>query len=381
MFFSPGIGYLRRKCFSHLELGISDDEWVRLVKTFGSIKGIRHFELKCAHGSRDFHPCQAVADAVNNTHSLLTLQVLVLRDPRHVDQSGIVALGDALRQHPALERFIWNDSSPPEAQQDTSLDPVLQALSACLHLKEASTIMTTCASADALRNLLHLPTVSYLHFQLVLNTEHWLAVADEIHQGRCALKILTLAVIQCESAEATEAIEAIASAIRRDRNLLGLRLQMENGFTDEAGMALAGALAVNKTLKKVILVDIVCTNRQVPNKATLGVRAYEAFSDMLRVNTSLNLELPPLVTSGGDEMLLQHFNQMRIELCLNKVGSGKLLASDQMMRAAWVDALRDLNAANTDDTPAFQASCLYSFLRLNLAACMLQLTVPLNSGL
>jgi hypothetical protein len=45
--------------------------------------------------------------------------------------------------------------------------------------------MNTCADADALRNLLHLPTAPYLPFQLILKTtEHWLAVADEIRQGR-----------------------------------------------------------------------------------------------------------------------------------------------------------------------------------------------------
>jgi hypothetical protein len=53
-------------CGSHRELGISEDDWVLLVKTLGSIKGIRVLNLYCRAGSLDFHPFQAVADAVKS---------------------------------------------------------------------------------------------------------------------------------------------------------------------------------------------------------------------------------------------------------------------------------------------------------------------------
>jgi hypothetical protein len=130
---------------------------VLLIKTLGSITGIQHLSLKYMSGSRDFYPFQAVADAVNNAHSLITLKVTVLRDPRHADQSGIVALATALRKHTALQEFRWFGwVSPQEAQQDTFfLDPVLRALPACPHLRN-TIIMTKCASAHAMKNLLHL---------------------------------------------------------------------------------------------------------------------------------------------------------------------------------------------------------------------------------
>jgi hypothetical protein len=241
---------------------------VHLVKTLGRIKGIQHLELKYVHGSLDFHPCQVVADAVlNSAHSLLTtLQVLVLRDPRYVDQSGIVALANALRQHMAFQEFSWYDfCSPQEAQQDTSLDPVLQALLACPHLRKVS-IRTKCASADAVRNLLHSPTVTTLHLSLKL--DRWLAVADEIQRGRCDLQNLTLTMFELASSmateTATEALKEIASAIWQDHNLKCLELRMDNCFMDEA-------LAVNKTLHKDVLVDAIAIFRRRPNAAILGV--------------------------------------------------------------------------------------------------------------
>jgi hypothetical protein len=165
------------KCYSHLDLSISVvDEWIQLIKTLMSIEGIQRLELNCVNGCCDFHPLQAIADAVNNAHSLQSLSVLPL-DWRHLDQSGIAALANALREHTVflsfhLEWFLVSAA----AQSDTSLDPVLlQALLACPQLRKV-TIITRCTSADAVQNLLHSPTVTTLHLGLKL--DRWLAVAN-----------------------------------------------------------------------------------------------------------------------------------------------------------------------------------------------------------
>jgi hypothetical protein len=84
----------------------------------------------------------------------------------------------------------------------------------------------------------------------------------------------------------------------QDSNLECLELRMESGFTDDAGVALAEALAVNKTLLAIKLADIVRADHRVHNKDALGAQAYKAFSAMLRANTSLILKLPWLDTAG-----------------------------------------------------------------------------------
>ena len=91
---------------------------------------------------------------------------------------------------------------------------------------------------------------------------------------------------------------------------------------------------------------------------------------MLRVNTSIDLELPTFDTAVGDETDFEHVNQMLIEKRLNRVGRGRLLASNQSTREEWVDALCYLNAKDGDDL--FEVSCLYSLLRLQPDVCMLQ---------
>jgi hypothetical protein len=134
-------------------------------------------------------------------------------------------------------------------------------------------------------------------------------------------------------------------------------------FSDEAGVVLAEALAVNKTLRKIIII--------LPEN-TLGAQVYEAFSVILRANANLAMEFPLL----KNKRLHESRKQMVIELRLNQVGRGKLLASTQTTRDVWVDALNELNSDNVDalnrlnsftvdDSHACQVGCLYRLLRLN----------------
>jgi hypothetical protein len=340
------------RCESQERLGISEDQWVLLVEALGRIKDIQHLKFFCTPGSRDFHPFQAVADAVSNAHSLRKLEVDHLAFFSRY-QTGAAALANALREHTALQELTWFDYGSQPGPPDLFFDPVLRVLPACPHLRRV-TILTKCASADAMKNLLQMQSAIDLY--LLLEKEHLLAVADEIRRGRCNVQNLTLAMEQGTISEATEAVKAEACAIRLDRNLEHLTLEVDMGFTDEAGVALAEALTINNSLRKIDLRHC---------KATLGAQAYEAFSAMLRINTSLVLKLPPDDPAGADERLRDSREQIRIEQRLNQVGRGRLLASRQTTRAEYVDALNELNSDNDDDLFAFQVSCLYSLLRLN----------------
>jgi hypothetical protein len=215
---------------------------------------------------------------------------------------------------------------------------------------------------------------------LGLKTDQWLAVADEIRLGRCLTKDLNLCMLKDGSSKGTEAVKAVANAIREDRHLESLELGIEDGFTDEAGVALAEFLTINKTLRRFILDDmlIACNTVHTNTKASLGALAYEAFGAMLRVNTSLILDLPVFDAAVGDERDIKHFDQMLIEQQLNEVGRGKLLTSSQTPREAWVDALQELNTPNDDDL--FEVGCLYSLLRLNPSVCLVEVNHTTNPG-
>jgi hypothetical protein len=356
-------------CRPRQRLGISEDEWVLLVKTIGSIEGIQNVKFACGSGSHAFRPFQAIAEAVNNARSLCILRVDLCFDSFSRDPSGMIALALSLREHTALQEFTWIDwSFLLEAAQITALSTVLQSLPACPHLRKA-TILTEWASVDAVRNLLHLHKAADL--RLILKPEQWLAVADEIRQGRCNVQRLTLSMVLAAKSEATKVVKAVASAIRLDQNLEYLLLQMENGFKDEAGVALAEALTVNKTLRRISLsVTPVRSDVPLPSTDALDVPVYEAFSAMLRGNTSLQLDVPPL--HSGDRRLVESHNQMIIEQQLNQVGRGRLVASSShTTREEWVDALHELSTFNVNSL-AFDVSCLYSLLRLNPAICMLR---------
>ncbi len=287
-------------CSSPQTLRNTEDEWVLLVQTLGRIRHIQNLSLLCRAGSRDFRPFQAFAEAVNNAQSLRQFSIVLHGEAFPRDSSGLTALANALREHTGLQEFRL--IAHPETFEDTSLDPVLRALPACPHLKTV-TITTKNASADAVKTLLQLPKNTDLTL-FHTNKEHWLAVADGIRQGQCNIKTLHLS-LRNTGPPATEAVKAIASAIRLDRNLEHLTLRMRNDLNDEAGAELAEALAVNTTLRKLTLAGY----RNVHHNAIF----YEAFSAMLRVNTSLRLEVPPFDDVVGDEMLVDSRNQMLIE--------------------------------------------------------------------
>jgi hypothetical protein len=352
-------------CFSHRTLGISKDEWVLLLETLGSIKGMQILTVYCKSSARDFYPFQAFANTVKNARSLRKLVFVLDGTTFPRDPSGLAALASALQNNTGLQEFFLMESCDlVGTSQSTAFDSMLQALSDCPQLKHVF-ISTKFASANAIRNLLQLPKDTAL--VLPLTPDRWLTVANEIRQGRCHIKDLQLWMLRRTStrSEATEAVKAVASAIREDNSLEKLSLQMENGYTDEAGVALAEALTVNKTLRQIHLDDALCTDA-THTKASLGAQAYEALSAMLRVNTSLVLKLPKFKSDGADERLLAARRQMRIEQKLNQVGRGSLLLSSrQTIREDWVWALHDLSEFNVNESPAYQLSCLYSLLRLD----------------
>jgi hypothetical protein len=161
--------------------------------------------------------------------------------------------------------------------------------------------------------VLTLSEICYSWGRLTVTPDQWLAVADEIRLGRYLIKNLYFVLLKSSSSEATEAVKAVASAIREDHHLELLMLGMEDGFTDGAGVALAEALTTNNTLRRLLLVDNMFASARGYAKASLGARAYGAFGTMLRANNSLMLDLPVRGDDAGDQIEVEHFNQMRIE--------------------------------------------------------------------
>jgi hypothetical protein len=92
---------------------------------------------------------------------------------------------------------------------------------------------------------------------------------------------------------------------------------------------------------------------------------------MLRVNTSLIVDLPPvcltmlLMIQGLSTLATPDAYRAAIEgswpLPQETIG-----VETDAKKKEWVDALNALNSySNVDETPEFNISCLYSLLRLN----------------
>jgi hypothetical protein len=344
-------------------LQLGSDEWVLLVKSIGRIKCIDSLTLWLDADSHNFHAFQAVADAVNSAHSLRSLRLFVRGETSPRDFPRVSALANALREHTGLRNFLWIEIiTQRDAVQITALDHMFRVLPACPHLQNV-TIKTQCASAGAIKNLLQLQQGTKL--SLEVKRDNWLVATEAIRQGTCNVQRLGLFLSKGAPFEANEAVQAVASAIQLDHNLKILSLRMVDRFTDEAGVALAEALAVNTTLRKIILFFHRMDASTFPNIAALSAPVYKALSSMLRVNTSLILDVRLSTIDGANETLRESRDQLRIEQQVNLVGRGKLLASSQTTREQWANALHVLTSRNVDEPPAFQVSCVYSVLRSN----------------
>jgi hypothetical protein len=177
-----------------------------LAQTLGCIAGIQNLMFHVSlldHASRDFHPFQAIADAVNSAHSLRTLHIRTWGDIGFRDPAGIA---NALREHSFLNNFDWLDfGCLMAAHQGTmGMDPVLRALPACTNLLKVS-IITRSASADGFLYLLQLRSGKILHLTID-DPDHWMAVADEIQQGRCRVRGLVLSMYMLSSGETDTAV-------------------------------------------------------------------------------------------------------------------------------------------------------------------------------
>jgi hypothetical protein len=125
-------------CWPLWRLGITEEEWVLLIKTLGRIRGIQDIDIICEPAaSRDSRYFHAIAEAVNSAHSLRNLSIdmeyaILPRNP-----AGLIAFAHALRDHTALQEFSWFDVSPlPEAAQGVSPDFMLRTLPSCPHLRK-----------------------------------------------------------------------------------------------------------------------------------------------------------------------------------------------------------------------------------------------------
>jgi hypothetical protein len=76
-------------------------------------------------GSRDLHPFQAVAEAVNNAQSLRQLRLVLEGETLPKDPLGLAAFANALREHTALQVFSSFDVCSRVEAAPRDLPPTL----------------------------------------------------------------------------------------------------------------------------------------------------------------------------------------------------------------------------------------------------------------
>jgi hypothetical protein len=350
-------------CSRFFVSGISSAEWFRFVQTLGRIVSLEELYFVC----NSQVPALALADAISTSRSLRKLffghENTLVGDPADLEE--LVTASESFR-HSTLEELVWmGGADRDESEQHVvSFDAWLQALIPCPHLRTAK-IFSERVPENSLRDLIR--CVTNLH--LLATLDEWLVVVDEIRNHNTGLQELVLSS-HLSSTDTDTAIVGLAQAVKHDQHLQRLRLEMCNGYTDKAGVALAEAVQINTTLR---LVDLdengSCGEASGDTRNSMGFSAYKAFTTMV-VARSDHLELGvPAADKGASIADKDQYDKMRIELRLNAVGRRQLLATSPTTRDAWVNALLELNS--DEENCDIKVDCLYTFLLLNPTVCQL----------
>jgi hypothetical protein len=364
-------------CATPNQLGISVDNWGRLVVAIGGILHLENLCLVVHSASREpvLNRYEILANTVSRARSLCVLKIDLFgigHGYGAADDGGMGTLATHFQAHGALRAFTWRDFTWGSRHGNgPSLDSVLLALRTCPQLQEVD-IQTGNASAAAIAALQNSTMQS---LRLVLNRHQWSpvtnAVTNGIRQGECRVGKLILCIIwddenrmirpqhedlRLRAAAAEELVEALALAIQLDNNpsLTTLEIQFPEGSNIgiPAAANLASALTANRTLCEVSLAS-----------ANFVADSYDAFSTMLSVNTGVVLILPEL-SIPTEENLENSYTRMEIEQRLNLVGRGRPLSPNNTARQAWLHVLNAIQIDNGDhDGDHFQLSCLYKLIR------------------
>lgn len=385
-------------CSRHFMSGITSDEWFRFLQNLGSIQNLTELYFVC--NSRV--PVMAILHAVSTSRSLrkllfghdniLTGNAAELRElaagtgststgspsaSASCESTGSPSAsetGSCYFRHSALEELIWlgganDDQDDDQSNQEplVTFDALLRALIPCPRLRTAK-IGTERIPEDSLRQLLASPAFQSLH--MLATMDEWMVVANCLQQHTASLKELVLSSHFTKS-DTNTAIQELAEAIQQDQHLLRLRLEMCNGYTDKAGVALAKAIQINTTLRHVDLDENGgCGEASGDTRNSMGVKAYKALTAMAVTRSDLKLGVPA-VDRGASNADKEQFAKMRIELRLNAVGRRELLVTSPTTREAWVNGLLQLNADSCQENHDIKVDCLFTFLLLNPTVCQL----------
>jgi hypothetical protein len=368
------------KCHGNLSFGVSQEQWSQTIAAFGSLRCLRRLEF-LKHQVPNVFSLNALSLALKNAHALRELIV----------DDGVVVYGgrgdvDSFDESLRTSRLIvfkWlaRLRLRPDAQGPPSLDPILLALSQSSQLEMAHFTIDSRTrnpvSPDSWRALARSRSIRTLSLQGD-QAQEWSVLADVLIEPTCTLEKLSL---KCYQADPEDCL-ALLQSMELNTSLLSLSLQVNRGFTDEVGFALAQVLHSNRVLNHVELLSGWTVN--ATQQSHLSGPAYQALIDVLQVNHSVVIHvsspsnLPEDVDALAREFHMQSF--------MNQAGRWRLY-KDVSQKSEWIDAFATLNELTMDgeasevethDTlnsmlhlsrPECSLSCIYRLLVDNPMLC------------
>ena len=359
-------------CHGNLSYSLRQEEWDQTIASFGKVGHLEELTFEAAM-SLNVVSLSALASALEyrqEMHQQLQTPKQVGSAKRSISPFRSLAIGEgvvilgiyseykrfcrALGSSKNLESFIWKGTLVLcDRLSSATLDELIcHGLSNCSSLAKVHILsqQRQPISKQAIQTLMELGHRNPLE-EIALESPNWATVRSSLlslsgsnntsHYG--GLKCLSLASLQVDETE----WDAFLSALKHNRTLKQLFLTVRAGFTDLMGTSLARALKENAEatgsracgLELVQLSDDkdVCTDN-------LGVSSVEAFTEVLRSNFSLQINLNVIDNISEDDHDGTVEDMYRLFLCesnLNRVGRVRLM-QDTSTLEDWVSAFEAL---------------------------------------
>ena len=354
-------------CYPSMALGIRQDEWHQIVRTFGRMENLSHLSFPSGYGGFNGIAADALSEVLEQTSSVKTLilseGVVIIGPVVDLQRLARAVAGSGLTKFVCDCMFRFEGRPNAEqviAREGMALCTTLQSLSLRDHMRHLS-------EEDVASLILRLKSLRHVS----LYTCHWQGLGRVLEHNKSIEKLQVT-----DHDVDPEPFCSFMNNVERNQCLRTLKLRLIQGFTDDSmKKAVFAFLRCDETLEKLILVDKV----DLVGPPLWRCLSHFDMSELVSataLNGFVQVEiqgLEPYVHDGPDhEQYWQYKEQLGVENNLNRLGR-RMLRKRLGDRVQYTKALLKLVEDNggsmevfyENDWDLYRTRCLFALVRMN----------------
>ena len=336
-------------CYPSMALGIRQDEWYQIVRTFGQMPKLKRLAFLSGYGGFNAFPAEALAETLERSLSIRTLEL----------SEGVVILGSMEELQrlaravaaSSLDTFLCDCLFRLQGQPNPRQIMVTQGITHCTTLESLSIRdflhqLSADETTQLIDNLVRLK-------HLCLYTCHWQSIGNTLKSNK------NVQVLQIMDHDVDpDAFCECMHSLHADREIRRLTLKLRQGFkSDRMKEAVVSLLENNETLEKVVLCDTI-DGIGPPSSRCFTHFDLALLSNCIASNGHVQVDVDELESPVHDddrEHLCRSRQQLEVENKLNEIGRWKL-RQNLGDRNMWLEAMLKLTSG---DAPVFERDSFF----------------------